>query len=90
MNSGADPKGRLADVVDCCRHVLLHLCLPIQWLNECLSKADWKDMRQCGQGFLSLFDIMACFYQVNSQLSSPLLLFLFPFFFTLLPLSFSY
>ena len=37
---GYNPKGRLADVADCCRHLLLHLRLPVHWLNECLNKAD--------------------------------------------------
>ena len=45
INLGANPKGQLADVVDHCRQLPLHLRLPIQWLNECLSKVDWKDLR---------------------------------------------
>ena len=38
IDSGADPMGRLADVSNCCKQHPLHLRLPIQWLNECLSK----------------------------------------------------
>ena len=45
INPSADPKGRLVDVVNRCRHLPLHLRLPVQWLNECLSKVDWKDLR---------------------------------------------
>ena len=40
INLGADPTVYLADVTDCCRQLLLHLRLPVQWLNEFLSKAD--------------------------------------------------
>ena len=40
INLGVNPKGRLVDVVDHCKQLPLHLCLPVQWLNEFLSKAD--------------------------------------------------
>ena len=40
INPDADPKGQLADVADHCRQLPIHLHLPIQWLNECLTKAD--------------------------------------------------
>ena len=52
INLDADPKDQLADVEDYCRHLPLRLHLLVQWLNECLSKADWKDLKQCGQGSL--------------------------------------
>ena len=45
INLGADLKGRLAKVTDRCRHLPFCLRLPIQWLNECLNKADWKYLR---------------------------------------------
>ena len=45
INPGADPMGQLADVTDHCRQLLLHLRLPAQWLNECLSKPVWKYLR---------------------------------------------
>ena len=48
INSGADPTGRLVDVADRCRQLPFHLHLPVQWLNECLSKADWKELKQRG------------------------------------------
>ena len=48
INLGVDVKGRLADVVDRCKHLPLRLCLIVQWLNECLNKADWNDLRQRG------------------------------------------
>ena len=48
INLGANPTGRLADVVDRCRQLVLRLRLPVQWLNECLSKANWKELRQRG------------------------------------------
>ena len=48
INLGANMKGWLADVADHRRHLPLCLDLPVQWLNECLSKADWKDLRQHG------------------------------------------
>ena len=64
INPGADPEGRLADVADRCRHLPLHLL--VQWLNECLSKANWKDLRQRDQALPSFCDTMVCFYQVNS------------------------
>ena len=41
INQGADP----TDVADCCRKHPHCFRLPIQWLNECLSKADWKELR---------------------------------------------
>ena len=69
---GADLTVRLANVTDCCRQLplclRLRLCLrlPIQWLNECLNKADWKDLRQRSQGLPYLCDTMVLFYQVNS------------------------
>ena len=66
INPGVDPTCQVADVADRCRQLPLHLRLSVQWLNECLSKADWKDLRQCGQGLPSLCDTMVCFYQVNS------------------------
>ena len=68
IDPGADLEGQLTDVVNRCRHLPLHLHFPIQWMNECLSKADLKDMRQHGQGLPSLCDTMVRFYQVNSQL----------------------
>ena len=46
INLGADSMGQLANVADHCRKLLL--CLLVQWLNECLSKADWKYLRQYG------------------------------------------
>ena len=48
INPGADPTGRLTDVADRCRQLPNCLHLPVQWLNECLSKADWKELRQRG------------------------------------------
>ena len=68
INSGADPMGQLTNVADHCRQLplRLRLHLPVQWLNEYLSKADWKDLRQCGQGLPSFCDTMVHFYQVNS------------------------
>ena len=66
INSSADMTGQLVDVVDRCRQLPLRLRLPVQWLNECLRKADWKYLRQHGQGLPSLCDTMVCFYQVNS------------------------
>ena len=65
INPAANPTSRLADVADRCRHLPLHLHLPVQWLNECLSKADWRELRQHSQGLPSLYDTMVCFYQVN-------------------------
>ena len=48
FNLGADSKGWLTDIADRCKHLPFRLRLLVQWLNECLSKADWKDMRQHG------------------------------------------
>ena len=67
INPSVDSTGLLADFVDRCRQLPLHLCLPIQCLNECLSKATWKELRQHGQGLSSLCDTMVRFYQVNSR-----------------------
>ena len=64
INLCTDPMSRLADVMDRCRQFPLHLS--IQWLDECLSKADWRDLRQYSQGLPSLCDTMVRFYQVNS------------------------
>ena len=58
----------LADVADRCGHLPLRLRLLIQWLNECLNKADWKDLRWHGQGLPSFCDIMVYFHWVNSEL----------------------
>ena len=58
----ADPTGQLADVADHCRQLILRLRLPIQWLNECLSKADWKELRQRSQGLPSLYGTLVRFY----------------------------
>ena len=68
INSGANPEGQLVDVADHCRHLplRLRLRLPVQWLNECLNKADWKYLRQRGQGLHSFYNTMACFYQAIS------------------------
>ena len=44
-NPGADPTGWLVDVANHCKQLPLHLRLLIQWLNECLSRVDWKDLR---------------------------------------------
>ena len=62
INPGVDPKGQLTNVTNCCRQLPLHLRLPVQWLNECLTKIDWKDLRKRGQGLPSLCDTMVCFY----------------------------
>ena len=45
INPCADPMGWLTDVADHCRQLPLHLRLFVQWLNECLSKANWKELR---------------------------------------------
>ena len=45
INPGVDPKGRLENVADHCRQLPLHLRLPVQRLNECLTNANWKDLR---------------------------------------------
>ena len=68
INPGADPKGRLANVADRCRQLPFCPRFPIQWLNECLNKADWKDLRHRSQGLPSLGDTMVRFYQVNFRL----------------------
>ena len=66
INQGADPTGQLLDVTDHCRQLPLHLRLPVQWLNECLDKVNWKDLRQHSQGLPSHYDTMVYFSQVNS------------------------
>ena len=53
INPGADLEGWLMDVADHCKHLPLHLHLPIQWLNECLNKVDWKDLSSVAKGSLS-------------------------------------
>ena len=63
INLGVDLKGRLADVADHYKHLPFRLRLPVQWLNVCLSKADWKDLRQHGQGLSSICDTMAKGYR---------------------------
>ena len=45
INPNADPTGQLADVADHCQQPPLHFRLPVQWLNECLNKAYWKELR---------------------------------------------
>ena len=67
INQDDDSIGQLADLVDHCSQLSLrlHLCLLVQWLNECLSKADWKELRPCSQGLPSLCDTMVRFYQAN-------------------------
>ena len=40
INLGVGPMGRLVDVADRCKQLPLHLRLPVQWLNECLSKTN--------------------------------------------------
>ena len=40
INLGAEPTGRLTDVISCCRQLSLRLRLPVKWLNKCLNKAD--------------------------------------------------
>ena len=62
INPYVDLKGRLMDVADHYRLLPFCLCLLVQRLNECLSKADWKDLRHRGQGLPSLCDTMVCFY----------------------------
>ena len=62
INLDANSTGQLTDVVDHYRQLCLRLCFPVHWLNECLSKADWKELRQCGQGLPSLCDTMVYFY----------------------------
>ena len=62
INSSPDSTGRLADVADNCRQLPLHLHHPVQWLNECLGKADYKELRQHDQRLPSLCDTIVCFY----------------------------
>ena len=65
INQGDDLTGRLADVANHCRQLPLYLRLPVQWLNECLNKAEWKELRQRSQDLPSLCDTMVRFYHVN-------------------------
>ena len=65
INPNVDSASWLTDVTDRCRQQPLRHRFPVQWLNECLRKADWKELRQRGQGLPSLFDTMVCFYQVS-------------------------
>ena len=63
INLDLNLTSRLVDVSDQCRQLLLHLRFPIQWLNECLSKANWKELMQRGQGLPSLDNTTVHFSQ---------------------------
>ena len=67
INSNANPTGQLTDVANHCRQLPLCLYLLVQWLYECLNKADLKELRQHSQRLPSLCDTMVRFYQVNSR-----------------------
>ena len=38
INLNATPDGRIANLKDYTSHLPIRLCLPLQWLNECLDK----------------------------------------------------
>ena len=49
INPSATQKGRIANLEDYTDGLPICLCLPLQWLNECLDRDKWKDLRQHGQ-----------------------------------------
>ena len=44
-NLNTIPEGRVANLEEYTDHLPIRLCLPLQWLNECLSRDYWKDLR---------------------------------------------
>ena len=65
INPGVDMTSRFVDVVDRCKQLPFRLYLPVEWLNECLSKDDWKELRQRGQELPSVCETMVHIYQVS-------------------------
>ena len=48
INPNAAPEGRVANLEEYTDRLPIRLCLPLQWLNECLGRGKWKDLRQHG------------------------------------------
>ena len=46
INPDATPEGRIANLEDYTDRLFIHLRLSFQWLNECLDRDEWKDLRQ--------------------------------------------
>ena len=75
INLNFAPEGRVANLEEYTNHLPIRLRLPIQWLNECLGRDEWRDLRQCGQGLSSSYDSMVRLYQVNFSVGSSRLFF---------------
>ena len=62
INPNVVPEGRVANLEEYTDCFPIRLCLPLQWLNECLGRDEWKDLRQRNRGLPSFYDSMVCLY----------------------------
>ena len=77
INLNIAPEGRVANLEEYTDHLFIRLCLPLQWLNECLGRDALRDLRQRSWGLPSFCDSMVCLYQVTFPVGAPRLFFLF-------------
>ena len=77
INPNATSEGKVANLEEYTDRLLIHLYLPLEWLNEFLGRDELRDLRKRGQGLPSFCDSMVCLYQVNFPDGSPCLFLLF-------------
>ena len=55
INPNATPEGRIVNLEEYIDHLLIRLCLPLQWLNECLGRDEWRDLVKDAPHFVTLW-----------------------------------
>ena len=45
INPNATPEGRVSNLEEYTDRLPIRFRLPLQWLNECLGRDEWKDLR---------------------------------------------
>ena len=64
LNPIDDYRGRVENIEESFNNLPHCLYIPLQWMNESISKEDWKELMQ-HKGIDSLNETMLYFYQVN-------------------------
>ena len=70
LNPIDDYQGRVVNIEEHFGNLPYRLCIPLQWMNESISKADWKHFMQCKR-IESLNDSMVHLYEVNMLCFQP-------------------